>query len=373
MKDFRKIDWKKLGTYLLYIVLIIGISSISIHFLTSSETLDEYAQKKSGVYGNRAEEQAQAEQVSDQTDKGESAGSEIEISQNEADTDVELSSAKENTAKEKKSDGATKSSAKAASGAESESGAESASGETDSQGTDGASDTLTATSTAATPNAETAGDQGSAHRSNYNDAPMPDRVDYEDGFYYESLSEDLKERITGVSFPTQSAKITYEDLRHLGILYYDANGEVTEGELICNQSIVKDLIEIFFVLFQNEYRIERVELVDNYEGDDTASMLDNNTSCFNYREVEGSTNLSKHAYGRAIDINPFYNPYIVFGKGENGGDYISPKGSEPYIDRAADFPYKIDQNDLCFKLFKEHGFTWGGDWNSCKDYQHFQK
>ena len=106
-------------------------------------------------------------------------------------------------------------------------------------------------------------------------------------------------------------------------------------------------------------------------GDDTASMEDNNTSCFNYRVVDGTTKLSKHAYGLAIDINPFYNPYVV--PQSDGSTYISPKGSEAYTDRSADFPYKIDENDLCYRLFKEHGFTWGGNWNSCKDYQHFQK
>jgi hypothetical protein len=123
----------------------------------------------------------------------------------------------------------------------------------------------------------------------------------------------------------------------------------------------------------NEYHIEKIKLIDEYNGDDTASMLDNNTSCFNYRVVDGTTNLSKHALGCAIDINPFYNPYVVFNKDGSGETYISPKGSEIYADRSADFPYKIDENDLCYKLFKEHGFTWGGDWNSCKDYQHFQK
>ena len=43
------------------------------------------------------------------------------------------------------------------------------------------------------------------------------------------------------------------------------------------------------------------------------------------------------------------------------------------MDREQDFPYKIDENDLCCRLFKEHGFSWGGDWNSVKDYQHFEK
>ena len=153
---------------------------------------------------------------------------------------------------------------------------------------------------------------------------------------------------------------------------YDFNGEVQTGELICNRKIADDLVEIFYELYLNEY-LEKMKLIDEYNGDDTASMADNNTSCFNYRVVDGTSSLSKHALGCAIDINPFYNPYIVYGRNEDGSDYISPAGSEIYADRTKNFAYKIDENDLCYKLFKEHGFTWGGDWNSCKDYQHFQK
>ena len=159
----------------------------------------------------------------------------------------------------------------------------------------------------------------------------------------------------------------------MNILYYDFNGDVQTGELICNKAIAEDLIEIFYELYENEYQIESVRLIDDYNGDDTASMEANNTSCFNYRPVEGTSSLSKHALGCAIDINPFYNPYVVFNKGKAGETYISPAGSEIYADRSQSFAYKIDENDLCYKLFKEHGFTWGGNWNSCKDYQHFQK
>lgn len=220
----------------------------------------------------------------------------------------------------------------------------------------------------------------------------PQPKDPEISFYYEPLSENIINRITGISYPVTPAQsetltvpavnmidtekklaISYDDLRYLSILYYDFNGEVQQGELICNKGIAQDLLEIFYELYLNEYQIEKVRLIDEYGGDDTASMLDNNTSCFNYRVVDGTTNLSKHAIGCAIDINPFYNPYIVFNKDGSGKDYISPEGSEIYADRSRNFPYKIDENDLCYKLFKEHGFTWGGEWNSCKDYQHFQK
>lgn len=201
----------------------------------------------------------------------------------------------------------------------------------------------------------------------------PDRIVYQEGFYYEPLTESVKNKITGISYPVTVKEISYDELRYLSVLHYDFNGEVQTGELICNQGIAEDLAEIFYELYVNEYRIEKIRLIDEYQGDDTASMADNNTSCFNYRVVDGTTNLSKHALGCAIDINPFYNPYVVFNKEGSGETYISPAGSEIYADRSKDFPYKIDENDLCYKLFTEHGFIWGGHWNSSKDYQHFQK
>lgn len=189
-------------------------------------------------------------------------------------------------------------------------------------------------------------------------------------FYYEPLSTEIIARIDGISYQ-ENENITLEDLRYVHLLHYNFEGEVTEGELICNKAIAQDLLEIFYELFLAEYQIEKIQLIDEYEGDDTASMEANNTSCFNYRVVDGTSRLSKHAYGLAIDINPFYNPYVVYQN--DGTTYISPAGSEAYADRSRNFPYKIDENDLCYKLFAEHGFTWGGNWNSSKDYQHFQK
>lgn len=220
----------------------------------------------------------------------------------------------------------------------------------------------------------------------------PDRTTYQPGFYYQPLDETLIARINGISYPvseefaadaaipavnflsaSETPAVSYEDLAYVSVLYIDFDYTEQVGELICNRTIAQDLVEIFYELYRNDYQIERIRLIDEYGGDDTLSMADNNTSCFNYRVVDGTDSLSKHAYGLAIDINPYYNPYVVFGRNPDGSNYISPPGSEIYADRDKDFAYKIDENDLCYKLFKEHGFTWGGDWNSCKDYQHFQK
>ena len=223
-------------------------------------------------------------------------------------------------------------------------------------------------------------------------AMLLERVTYQtdeglaaENFYYEPLSENLRRYITGVSYPgsysgetTEDAtpvisdiKIDYSDLRYVHVLHYDFDGLTTEGELICNAAIAQDLLDIFYELYRNEYQIEKILLIDEYNGDETASMEDNNTSCFNYRVVDGTTSLSKHALGLALDINPFYNPYVTFNK--DGTRQVSPADAEKYANRNAVFPYKIDENDLCYKLFTEHGFIWGGNWNSCKDYQHFQK
>ena len=196
--------------------------------------------------------------------------------------------------------------------------------------------------------------------------------DADTAFYTTGLTEELKARITGKSYPdtTEPIQISYDALAYVHILHYDFQAQVQEGELICNQAIAQDLLDIFRELYEHQYPIEKVWLIDEYNADDELSMADNNTSCFNYRTVPGKSKLSNHSYGRAIDINPLYNPYV---RTKDGKVLVSPQNAEEYADRNADFPYKIDREDLCYQLFTEHGFEWGGAWNSSKDYQHFEK
>lgn len=196
-----------------------------------------------------------------------------------------------------------------------------------------------------------------------------DRCTYQDGFFYQSLTDDVKTRINGLSYKADCT-VPYEDLRYVSVLYEDFNGETQTGEIICNKAIAQDLVEIFYELYLSHYQIDKIRLIDEYGADDDLSCADNNTSCFNFRKVYGSDNLSKHALGLAIDINPFQNPYVTY---PNGVERISPPGSEPYADRDSGLPHIITEDDLCYQLFTAHGFTWGGNWRTLKDYQHFQK
>ncbi len=169
----------------------------------------------------------------------------------------------------------------------------------------------------------------------------------------------------GRSYP-DGARIPLSELRYLRLSYIDFSGNPQTGEMVCNQAIAQDLIEIFQALYQARYPICSIRLMDDFNGDDEASMQADNTSCFNYRTIAGMRRLSRHSLGMAVDINPRENPYV-----RRSG--VRPAGSEPFADRSRDFAHKIDRNDLCYQLFREHGFTWGGAWASVKDYQHFEK
>ena len=204
------------------------------------------------------------------------------------------------------------------------------------------------------------------------DAPAPDEdviPTPEESFYAEEIGDEVFGRMQGKSFP-EGCTTKREDLRYLHLLYKDMEGNTHEGEMVCNVSIADDLIGIFRQLYDADYPIEKMRLIDDYGGDDDASMADNNTSCFNYRIVSDTSHLSNHAYGLAVDLNPLYNPYI---RQKGGATVVEPPEGEAYADRTSDFSYKIDKDDLAYKLFTDAGFKWGGSWKSVKDYQHFEK
>lgn len=189
-------------------------------------------------------------------------------------------------------------------------------------------------------------------------------------FVVEKISDDIFRRMWKKSYK-QNCTIPRSQLRYVKVLHYTLDGKIQLGELVCNKSIAQDLIEIFRKLYDAKYPIGRMVLVDNYDANDELSMEANNSSCFNYRPVTGTRKLSNHSRGMAVDINTLYNPYVRVGK--DGRVNVKPAKGRPYIDRTKSFGYKIDRHDLCYKLFRNHGFKWGGDWKSVKDYQHFEK
>lgn len=179
----------------------------------------------------------------------------------------------------------------------------------------------------------------------------------------------VMERMKGKSYP-KNCTVKPSELRYLRVLHHTFDGKTKVGEMVCNRRIATTLLTIFRQLYNANYPIERMVLIDNYGANDEASMTANNTTCFCFRPVAGSKKLSNHSRGMAVDINPLYNPCV---KTRNGKTIIQPKVGKDYTNRAKKFNGKIDRNDLCYKLFTQHGFAWGGSWKTLKDYQHFEK
>ena len=173
----------------------------------------------------------------------------------------------------------------------------------------------------------------------------------------------------GKSFK-QDCTVPRSDLRYILCLHRDIKGHALVGEMVVNKKISSTVLDIFHKLYKANYPIERMRLVDYWNADDEMSMRANNSSSFNFRFISHTTKVSKHGKGVAIDINTLYNPYHK--TLDDGTEIIEPATGAPYLDRSKSFPYKIEKGDLCYKLFTENGFEWGGEWTTCKDYQHFE-
>ncbi|MBR0378277.1 MAG: M15 family metallopeptidase [Lachnospiraceae bacterium] len=204
---------------------------------------------------------------------------------------------------------------------------------------------------------------------------------YDIGKYFTSSviveGDEIFNRIIDRSF-RYNDNIALSDLRYIKLLHRNYEGQTQVGELIVNAAIEADVIDIFMQFYLNGYQIHSMYLIDNFwagDGDssDFASIDVNNTSAFCYRTVTGSSNLSNHAYGLAIDLNPLENPYVRIG--DDGYGTSAHANAQAYNNNrsSAEMPHVIDHEDLAYQLFSQYGFTWGGDWNNPKDYQHFQK
>lgn len=193
-------------------------------------------------------------------------------------------------------------------------------------------------------------------------------------FSIDTISDALLHRMqAGGSYP-KGCQMKRSDLRYLKLLHVDYHGATVCGEMVCNKAIAHDLYDIFLELYRNAYPIERMVLIDNYGADDEQSMSHNNTSSFCYRTVAGTQVLSKHAQGLAVDINTQHNPCVKYDA--NGHiTKIQPNTAvaKEYAKRSPRKAHMIDRTDLCYRLFTQHGFTWGGSWRRTKDYQHFEK
>ena len=187
------------------------------------------------------------------------------------------------------------------------------------------------------------------------------------------INENIEKSMIVGNSHKKNCPIELKDLRYINLNYIDFKGNTKVGELIVHKDVSKEIVEIFKKLYEIKYPIYKMELISNYNGNDYNSIEANNTSAYNCRNIEGTYKWSRHAFGKAIDINPIQNPYISKkGNISHKESLIFEKRIHTNLSNSND-KAMILKDDIVVKMFKKYGWVWGGDWKTIKDYQHFDK
>lgn len=186
------------------------------------------------------------------------------------------------------------------------------------------------------------------------------------------ITPQVQKRMTKGGSWHKGCPVALKDLRYIHLSYWDFHGKSRTGELIVHKDVSQEVVKIFEALYHIKYPIRRMRLVSDYHANDWRSIEADNTSAFNCRYIGGTKRWSKHAYGRAIDINPLENPYIS-AKGRISHNASLKYKKRIHQNKTAEDRALLLPSDPATKIFKRYGWQWGGDFVGEKDYQHFAK
>jgi len=156
------------------------------------------------------------------------------------------------------------------------------------------------------------------------------------------------------------------DLAWIRLTFRGFDGRRHTGELLVNGAVTRDVVRVFHQLWNHRFPIEQMVITGRAERDAKPTGDGNDTGSFNCRAVRGAKVFSQHAYGLAIDVNPFQNPYVK-------GALVLPELAGSYVRRSWHRPGMIAPDGPVVRAFRSIGWTWGGSWHSLKDLQHFSR
>jgi hypothetical protein len=158
--------------------------------------------------------------------------------------------------------------------------------------------------------------------------------------------------------------VTVDELAYVTVSHMGFDGEYHTGELLVNAAWAEEVVGVFEELHAAQFPIEQMRIIRAEEIDAPPTGDWNDTTSFVCRPAVGNTSWSQHAYGLAVDVNPFHNPYLK-------GDLVLPELASSYTDRDDIRPGMIEAGDIVVTSFAEMGWAWGGNWNTLKDWMHF--
>ena len=180
----------------------------------------------------------------------------------------------------------------------------------------------------------------------------------------EPISNELVDEMVGVSW-RPGCPVPISDLRLITMNHWGFDGELHRGELVVHADVADDIVTVFGEMYAARFPILRMERIENYGGDDDASMAADNTSAFNCREITGGGAMSRALVGQGGRHQSAREPV----RQERG---VLPPAGEAFLDRGDVRPGMIVDGDVVTTAFASIGFVWGGDWTRLKDYQHFE-
>jgi hypothetical protein len=158
--------------------------------------------------------------------------------------------------------------------------------------------------------------------------------------------------------------VALSDLRYVTVVFRGFDGRAHTGELLVHRTVAAAVVTVFARLFAAGFPIERMRVTSPAELTAAPTGDGNTTAAFVCRPTRGQTTWSAHAYGKAVDVNPFHNPY-------RNGARVLPELATAYLDRTRDLPGMIAADGAAVAAFRSVGWTWGGAWTSPTDYMHF--
>jgi len=157
-----------------------------------------------------------------------------------------------------------------------------------------------------------------------------------------------------------------DDLAYVRLTFWGFDDRRHTGELLLNRAVAHDVVRVFRLLYRARFPIEEMRVTRSSELDAPPTGDGNNTGAFVCRPAVGATSYSQHAYGLAVDLDPFQNPYTK-------GHLVLPELASSYLERDRLRPGMVTPDGVVVRAFASIGWTWGGTWRSLKDYQHFSR
>lgn len=183
-----------------------------------------------------------------------------------------------------------------------------------------------------------------SHVLRYYSADGSDGVSVKGGDAAKVKYEDKQKFIwEGAAVPKNQSEVS-KYLVPITVKIYDEKGKSTTMTLTVHKKLAEEFKAVFEDMYKIKFRIKASQ-----------------TAAYVWKNISGTGTISQHSYGLAIDINwndnpCFYNTNVDVSKGYGG--------YKPGVNK-----FSVTQKVI--KIWKSHGFYWGGDWSGKKDTMHF--